>query len=180
MSCRFQNYVDNLDGFNREHYQTILDAWDPAKLSKANELAKKLDNAGCIESEAWVFSEIDENIAQSARFIFLKNLWEKVINPAPTLGVENLRVSDEKCASTLEKLDAVLSSEEKEHLFKEFAIQMGWDFVQAIDEGYSYENDELPSWVLMEVDVNTDQLTGRDIGGLHESFMDEDYSGKSI
>jgi len=179
MPCRFQTFVDNLVELNKEHFQKMLDSWDSAKLSKANELANKLDNAGCIESESWVFSEIDENIAQSARFIFLKHLWDKVVDPAPTLGVENLRLSSEKCANSLKKLDAVLTLEEKEHLFKEFAIQMGWDFSHAIDEGYSYENDQLPSWVLMEVDADTDELTGRDIGGLHESFMDEDYSGKS-
>jgi len=175
MSCRFQAFVDNLDGSIKERFQKKLNSWDSTKLSKANELANKLDNAGCIESESWVFSEIDENIAQSARFIFLKNLWDKVVNPSPTLGLENLRLSNERCANSLKKLDSVLTLEEKEHLFKEFAIEMGWDFAHAIDEGYSYENDQLPSWALMEVDANTGELTGRGIDGLHESFMDEDY-----
>lgn len=177
MRCRFQAYVDKLDELTRDYFKKKLNSWGSDKLAKANELASKLDKAGCIEPEAWVFSEISEDIPQSARFTFLKHLWDQVVSPASKRGVENLRLSNVECAASLKKIDAVLSIEEKDQLFREFAIQMGWDFSQVVNDGVNEEQSQLPSWVLMEVDSGSGELTGREIHSLHESYMDKDFSG---
>lgn len=179
MTCRFQDFVATLDDSTKEYFQNTLNSWSEQTLAKANELASKLDSAGCVEPESYVFSEINENFAQSARFAFIKHLWDEIINPASTNGLRNLELEDERCSESLKKIDQVLAPEEKRYLFRKFAIQLGWDFSHMIDEGCSERNEHLPSWALMEVDSETDEFTGRDIGGLHESFMDVEFSGES-
>jgi len=46
-----------------------------------------------------------------------------------------------------------------------------------LDEGYDPDAaDDAPGWRLMETESQSDQLTGRDVGGLHEDILTLDPS----
>jgi hypothetical protein len=47
----------------------------PEDQARAAELAERFRSAGAEEAEAWALSEVEENIPQLARFLFLRRLW---------------------------------------------------------------------------------------------------------
>lgn len=176
MNCRFQNYIDQLEDFEQEYYQTALDRWNEQTLQNAHKIAETLEKAGCFEPEGWVFSEINENIAQAARYSFLKQFRQVVVKNAPMNILATLKNQDEICNQAIEKIDSVLTQVEKEKLFEDYSILLGWDFVHMVDEGYNSTSEHLPGWRLIEVNPKTDELSGRDIGGLHEDYFSDDFS----
>ena len=59
------------------------------------------------------------------------------------------------------------------------AYESVFGVLNAIDDEYDPEvdDDPLPGWRLMELDPQGD-LTGRDVGGLHESILGMDPTGR--
>lgn len=170
---RFQSFIDRRPDYEREYYQKRLDAWDEPTLLLAIDMAGKLESYGCIEPEGWVFSELNEKIPQSARFALLKTIWERAIEPA----VENdFWVQDQEAQDILSKVKGMLLPEEKKKLFRVFAKTLGFEILNAIDEGCY--NDNLPGWVVIELGIDEKQ-TGRELSGLHESIFDDDFQRKS-
>lgn len=48
-----------------------------------------------------------------------------------------------------------------------------------MDEGYDVDApDDAPGWVLLETEDPESDVTGRDVGGLHESLQTLDPSGR--
>ena len=51
--------------------------------------------------------------------------------------------------------------------------------LSVLDEGHDPEAPgDAPGWQLMETGAASDELTGRDVGGLHESILSLDPSGR--
>ena len=55
-----------------EHW---LDSLDSETRAKARKMITRMKELGAEEPEAWVESEMTENIAQMARFLILRHLW---------------------------------------------------------------------------------------------------------
>ncbi|MFN7572147.1 MAG: hypothetical protein ACK5TK_11955 [Betaproteobacteria bacterium] len=171
---RFQQYVSERPVYEREFYQKLLDGWDEQKLARAIAMAGKLETAGCAHPEGWIFSEFSENIPQFARFALLKSLWERAITPA----IENdFWLNSGAMREILKKVERVLSSDEKEQLFSEIGKALGFHMLNVLDEGIHSE--ELPGWSVIELSAEGEP-TGREIGGLHESLMEEEFQPHRI
>jgi hypothetical protein len=166
---RFQRYVNERPSGERDFYQQWLDAWDQRTLAKAIAMAAKLEAAGCRQPEGWIFSELHEGIPQSARFALLQSLWERAIKPAVT---NDFWLSGESNRSLLEKIDQALSLQEKQQLFSEVANSLTFHLLNTLDEGSHGE--DLPGWSVVERSTEG-RLTGRELGGLHESVFEDAF-----
>jgi hypothetical protein len=57
------------------------------------------------------------------------------------------------------------------------AYEAVFTVLSILDEGYDADAPEdAPGWRLMETEAESDQLAGRDVGGLHESILTLDPS----
>ena len=162
---RFERYVDTLPDGTKNLYKAELESWNVENLEHAIKLAEKLDSAGSTDSEGWVFSEIAEGIAQSARFSLLQAIWSRAINSSLE---GDFGLSETPAKDLLIKFDAHFSVSEKQLFFKEIAKTLGFHITNTIDEHSS--DYDLPGWMLVELDQDG-KPTGRNIGGLHESFL---------
>jgi hypothetical protein len=117
-------------------------------------------------------SEQRENIAQQARFLFLRAIWPDLINPYEHEGA----IRGIPAGARL--LDAGASVADLGKLLRAVAYQTAFGIVAHIDDGHDPEApDDAPGWVLRETDYDTNP-TGRDVGGLHEDLLSLDPSGR--
>ena len=144
-------------------HASAFDAWRGQSL---DELTARFTQAGCFEDpQGWAGSEIRENYAQFARFAFLRSMWEYLLE------------TQEQCVTrTVASIDSEVSDAEQERLARVFADQLGGlahSLLYHIDHG---THDQLaqdePGWILMEAFNAGDDLSGRNLGSLHESLWE--------
>ncbi len=137
-----------------------------------DDLARRMADLGAPDPDSWAESEITENIAQQARYIFLRSIWPEIIDPYSDESV----VRQIPAAARL--LDAGASMAHLSTALRAVAYETAFGVVERVDEGRDPEApDDAPGWLLMETDAEP-KLTGRDIGGLHESLLSLDPSGR--
>ncbi len=132
-----------------------------------DELTERLRSRGLEEPEIWADSELQEDLAQTARFLFLHALGRRLdysVDPALD-AVEKVRVE----GGTREEMRRVLQSALYDIVF---------DFVYLLDEAdgtthtdeprFDVAPDE-PRWALMELSPEG-EVTGGVVSGLHESL----------
>ena len=151
------------------------------------ELLNRFRALGTRDPESWAKSETDENIAQLARFCFLRSLWRNAIDGWTTSDAwieQSIAMSERKpdipfgdAGPALKRLlDAGAARADLKRVARMIAYNAVFELINRVDEGYDPElNDDYPGWRLME--MKDDELTGRDIGGLHESLLEMDPSG---
>jgi hypothetical protein len=153
------------------------------------ELVSLLTRARVRDPELWADSELQEGIAQVARAIVLWRLWPEAIDRfAGDLSwideaiAEGERDANAPFADAGAALSAALaagvSREDIGKIAQSVAFSAVFSTLYRIDEGADYEFDDGPGWVLMELDQETGQPTGRDVGGLHESLLETDPTGR--
>ena len=145
-----------------DEWRSDLSAIDRERLDS---LIERLRESGAHDPESWARSEVSENIAQLARFAFLRAVWrdlERWRDPefvARYIG--DLAVDDDVRAQLRATLAYV-------------AFESVLSVVMVIDNGEDTGGlGEMPGWVLSETDSNYRQ-TGRDVIGLHESLLEVD------
>ena len=164
---RFEKYYQTLEEPYRTQNLRRIAAWGKTTLTRAIRLADQLEAAGLADPESWVFSEIEEDIAQAARWALLHTLWKEAV--LPLLVIDFGLQSDPVQGPILDRINGVLSPEEKRSMYLEIARTMGFHLLYALDSGVL--NDDLPGWSVQEMTAD-DELTGRDVGGLHESVFE--------
>jgi hypothetical protein len=141
-----------------------------------DELAERFSSAGADEPSSWAGSELREDIAQFARYLFLRALWGRVCGYLDDLTdeVERIRTA----GGNRDEMRRMLASN---------LYTLAFDVVYLLDEpDGTMEEDgttvdvgpEDPRWVLMEIGPDG-ALTGRDVGGLHESLMETVPGGEA-
>jgi alkylhydroperoxidase/carboxymuconolactone decarboxylase family protein YurZ len=153
------------------------------------ELVSLLTRARVRDAEAWADSQLEEDIAQVARAIVLWRLWPEAIDRftrdlswIDEVIAERERDSNAPFADAGAALSAALaagvSPEDLGKIARFVAFSAVFSTLYRIDEGADYEFDDGPGWILMEIDQETGQPTGRDVGGLHESLLELDPTGR--
>jgi hypothetical protein len=144
-----------------------------ADQKRTRSLVALLKEMGAKDAESWARSEISENIAQTARFNVLNRLnRECVIHWSEPRIFDRYAQYDDKWRETLA---ALLSEGVSEELLVQFAKFVARSTLFAalctLDEGVEPfgPGQRAPGWSLRETDSDG-ALTGRDVGGLHESF----------
>jgi hypothetical protein len=146
---------------------------DPDARARALKLRNVFADLGADDPEGWARSEVSEDIAQLARFIAVRTLWRDTINVWSEKSLNSNAAASRLLARGADAADLV-------RLARAAAYQAVFGVLYRLaGEGSDYELEDrvenLPGWRLMET-VN-DSLTGRDVGGLHESILTMDPSG---
>ena len=151
-------------------------------------LTHLFQTAGAPDPAGWARSELNEDIPQLARFLFLRQAWRSVVSRSDRAWI------DSEIAHARERPDAPGSGigPALERLLEcgcarddltEVVRTMQWQLLFALC--YLLSDPDIPepalahvNWALVEVD--DDGTIGRHIGGLHESVLETDPSGQEM
>jgi hypothetical protein len=136
------------------------------------ELTERMEQLGADDPAGWARSEIRENIAQQARYLVLRRLWPEVIDIWRDPAVLSRQ------SATARVLEQGANPSDLSRAMRLAAYEAVFTVLSILDEGYDPDAPEdAPGWRLMETGPLSDQLTGRDVGGLHEDVLTLDPSG---
>jgi hypothetical protein len=137
------------------------------------DLVRRMRDLGAPEPESWARSELAQDFAQQARFLFLRPIWPEAIDCWGT--VDNIR----KCPAGARLLDAGASPVDLATMLRAVAYQTAFFMLDRTDAGGDLDAPEdAPGWVLMETRDAGGEPTGRHLAGLHESILWLDPSGR--
>lgn len=140
--------------------------------ARLSELTARMEQLGADDPAGWARSEIQENIAQQARYLFLRRLWPEAID-----GWRDPAVIS-RVPATARVLGQGANPSDLSRALRLAAYEAVFTVLSILDEGYDPDAPEdAPDWRLMETGPPSDQLTGRDVGGLHEDILTLDPSG---
>lgn len=154
----------------KTYYASQIEELSKEQRDGLEKLVEKLDASGSTNPLGWALSEVQENIAQFARFSMLKGLYEIVDDVDGNLALADDidEVYDAEIFDVKETLRKVIGEDALNAFLKSFTKGVMWQVANLMDEGNSQEKNQ-PGWVLSE--LNTDgHFTDRSINGLHESF----------
>lgn len=131
---------------------------------------------GARDSESWADSELRENIAQRARYCFLRRVWSSGLDiwrDSSTLLAEPVL-----SARIQEMIAGGTSPVDLQFVAGAVAYITAFSVISTVDDGYDPDNPvPSPGWRLMETDPDGSQLTGRRVAALHEDLIATDPSG---
>lgn len=138
---------------------------------RAIALAELFQERGARDPQDWARSEISENIAQMARFLILRRLWQDALSP--WMDPDSLR----QMAPAQRLLAAGADTHDVLLVARAAAYDALFAMVETLDAGVDRETaPDGPGWSLIETDTEC-ALTGREVSALHESLLGVDPSG---
>ena len=147
----------------RQTWDEWLDSLDAPTRSRAESLRDTFARLGADEPDSWAHSEVDEDIAQLGRFVFLRAVWREI---------ERWRDRDSVVALCEEASDEACDVAAR--LAARAAFDVALRIVELIDNEEDIESSgQLPGWLLIECDTEGGP-TGCALGGLHESILECD------
>jgi hypothetical protein len=151
---------------------TSRSCWEHRHVSVGEQkLTKRMRELGAPDPADWARSEVEEGIAQQARFLFLRAIWPTMIEPLANPSVMR------RYPAVARLLDAGADQDDLSRALRAVAYETAFGVVERLDEGYDADApDDAPGWILME--TTGEAMTGRDMGGLHESLQSLDPSGR--
>ncbi len=151
-----------------------------------DELTSIFRDLGADDPESWADSEVSEGIPQLARFMFLKGAWQRIVPDDDTQWIDNVlqNVPPESndpyagAAHAMRKMiDAGISKTVIAQLVRATQAEFLFDLCYMLDDPSSVDgNDDYVDWSFVELD--SDGNPGREIGGLHESVLETDPTGR--
>ena len=137
-----------------------------------DDLVRRMRDLGAPDPESWARSEVNGDVAQQARFLVLRPIWADAIDP---LGTEDV-IRRHPAGARL--LDAGTAPADLATLLRAVAYETAFYVLDRIDAGGDLDAPEdAPGWLLMETNGDGEP-TGRGVGGLHESILSLDPSGR--
>lgn len=156
-----------------------LEVLDSETKIRATKLIEDFKGMGCPDPEGWARSEINENIAQLARYRFLrplKNSLAAFINEPEKWIERDIKYSPEIGYVLKKMLDAGIQPDEIGRLARYIAGDSIHQILYRLDDPYDFDlingGDNYPSWCLKELDKNGEP-TGRQVSGLFESLYED-------
>lgn len=152
-------------------------------------LTERFRQAGAPEPEEWASSEVRQGIAQLARFTFLRSVWPDIINTWLDAAWIDEWISAARAQPTGPFADAGLALQRMREngiapidvssVARATAYAVVFAVLYKVGYGADKElDDEYPGWRLMELDLKSGELTGRDVGALYESVLSLDPTGR--
>jgi hypothetical protein len=159
-------------------------------LSELTELFREL---GAPDPESWARSQFQEGIRQLARFSFLKAAWRGVVQEGDVDWIEQEVDRYQKDANGVAAgagralsrlLDSGASADNLTQLVRRMQWQTLFHVCGTIDDcGHDYHNPWRPDehWhLVLHEDLEKCQFTNADVGGLHESVLELDPTGREM
>lgn len=155
---------------------------------RQKELADLFRKLGASDPEGWARSQIEEGIPQLARYLFLRQAWRQVVTEDDESWIDRSidRASkhpDEPYAGVghaLKRLRASgASDEDLTDLVRGMQAQALFSFCYLLEDPGDVEDEVSDvAWALVQVDDDGKVLEG--IGGLHESVLETDPTGREM
>jgi hypothetical protein len=124
--------------------------------ARLSELTARMEQLGAEDPASWARPEIQENIAQQARYLFLRRLWPEAIDGWRDPAVLS-RVPTAGCV-----LEQGANPGDLSRAMRLAAYEAVFTVLSILDEGYDpAAPEDAPGWRLMETEAESDQLTGR-------------------
>ena len=163
-------------------YKAWFEALPDADKERTNSLIAQFKAVDAPTRQEWVRSEVSENLPQLAMYLLLHDVWvhiDAVVDEAdmwigdallPSANPDLPLFTDANRA--IQKMrEAGLSQADIVAVARLAAYNTAWGIVQSIDREQAFQAGEgAPGWRLMETNA-AGELTGRDLGGLHESLL---------
>ncbi|OJJ14635.1 hypothetical protein BKI52_42155 [marine bacterium AO1-C] len=165
-----EKYIASSD--NEKYYRERLDQLDQTQKAKLEDLLDRLEKAGAKKPLDWALSNVEESIPQFARFLMLKGLFEIIEDIEGNMGfAEDVDESyEDDIEEVSNQLKTAIGEDGLNKFLKSYTKGVMWQVINLIDEG-NYNTNGDPGWVLKEVN-SEGKITGKNVGGLHESFVD--------
>lgn len=152
---------------------------------KANELTELFRKLGARNPADWANSQLDENLPQLARFLFLREAWRLVVGDGDPSWIK-ARISDDPAGPGGEigpALKRLLAAGAAESDMTVVVRTMQWRLLfglcQLLDDPGNLEKEVRDiAWRLFQIDED-DQPTAV-ISGLHESVLETDPTGREM
>jgi hypothetical protein len=136
-----------------------------------DDLTRRMADLGAPDPSGWARSEINENIPQQARFLFLRSIWPELID----IYTSEAQVRRIPAAARL--LDTGASFDDLTTALRAVAYFAAVGVIVRVDDGFDSDApDDAPGWDLVEVAGN--EYTDRQIRALHEDLLSLDPSGR--
>lgn len=149
------------------------------------ELVALFARLGARNPEQWAKSQLGGNIPQLARFLFLRQAWELVVNSDDRTWIQTQAATDSSAPGSaitpaLKRLREKGASEED---LTTVVRVMQWRLLSAfcylLDDPGNLEDEAGDiAWRLFEVNKNGDPIAV--ISGLHESVLETEPSGREM
>jgi phosphoglycolate phosphatase-like HAD superfamily hydrolase len=152
------------------------------------ELAATFRKLGAQDPEDWARSQVEEGLPQLARFLFLRQAWRQIVQEADSswidASIDRAKTHpDEPYAGVghaLRKLRARgATNEELTDVVRGMQAQLLFSFCYLLEDPGDVEPEAGDiGWVLAQVDQEGNVLDT--IGGLHESVLETDPTGREM
>ena len=156
-----------------KYYRHAVSKLDDGQRERIRTLATQLVSAGATDAFGWAYSEVCEGIAQTARFLVLRDLCACARDVDGVL--DGCETDDARGV-----FDALLEAGTDRHHLERLVLAVAkstvWHCVTTLDEG-GFGAANAVGWALAETDAEG-TLTGRLVHGLHESAQDEEFLGE--
>jgi hypothetical protein len=149
------------------------------------DLTELLTRLGATDPAAWARSEVEEDIPQVARYLFLRQAWTHVVPERDDTWIDAWRElaaasPGAPCAGIGPALERLLaagaSREDLSAVVRVMQYSTLFGLCYLLDDPGEVEPEVADvAWALVEVD--DEGTVGRHIGALHESLLETDPSG---
>jgi hypothetical protein len=138
------------------------------------DLVQRMRELGADDPESWARSELSEDIPQEARWLLIRQLWTRCIDQWTPESMGTIPAAQRA-------VDAGADPQDIAQSMRAAAYAAVHSTLYAIDGPDIDAPPDAPSWALMEIrlgDNDEEIQTGRHVGGLHESILSADPSGR--
>jgi len=143
-------------------------------VTRKYDLVARMRELGVDDPEGWAESELREDIAQEARWLVLRRIWRE-IDSWTVDTIAGVPAAQRAVAAGADPADVAQA-------MRSAAYDAAFSVLVRVDEGYDPEAPpDAPGWLLTEIrfdDSDEGTPSGRDVGGLHESILSADPSGR--
>jgi hypothetical protein len=152
---------------------------------RENELTELFRKVGARDPANWARSQLNENIPQLARFLFLREAWKLVVADNDPSWIHE-RITDDPARPGGEigpALERLLAAGATESDLTAVVRTMQWSLLSGLcylldDPGILEEEVRDVAWRLFQVDDDDQPIAI--IGGLHESVLETDPTGREM
>ncbi|HEY8065110.1 MAG TPA: hypothetical protein VIF40_10345 [Methylosinus sp.] len=151
----------------------------------AQELSALFQSLGARNPKAWAKSQIEENIPQLARFLFLRQAWKFVVTEGDAGWISDIKNIDPNApgGSAITSINKLIKGSGDEDSLTTVVRVMQWRLLhslcQLLDDPGDIENEAGDiAWRLFEVDENDRPISI--MGGLAESVLETEPSGREM
>jgi hypothetical protein len=157
--------------------------------SDINELAKIFEKFGAHNAQAWAQSQIKERRPQLQRYLFLRQAWKKILGDDDDKWIDRqIKESDQNPNGPYASIGLALKRSVRNgadrldliDIARGAQAELLFQLCYLLDDpGFVEPELETFAWGLFQVDENDMPIAPR-IGGLHESVLDTDPTGREM